>query len=152
MNISISSETVTLLKTYWWSSKAFAYLLGNKLSTCFSVRPHHAHEGWAAGPMCSSGRDSWLIRAWSIDLEYRQIYYCGRTMRAHSCNCRPNQYWLEVIGGKKKQVTLTGSFKWTGNSSFVKCLLTQKPEGYCILLKSWLVKHNYLCLSILTSK
>lgn len=66
------------------------------------VRPHQAHEGWLAGTARSSGRDTRLIGAWSIDLEYRQIYYCGRTMRARLCNYRPNQYWGEIIekGGR----------------------------------------------------
>lgn len=90
-----SSDIIHKLLTV---NKGFAYLPRNKASTWFCVHPHQAHEGWATGLLCSSGRDGRLIRAWSIDLEYRQIYYCGRTMRAYSSNYRTNQYWWEIIG------------------------------------------------------
>lgn len=92
-----------------WPTEAFTYFPGNKVSIyfffffAFLVSAHiRLMKDGAAGLACSSGRDSWLIRAWSIDLEYHQIYYCGRTMRAHSCNYRPDQYWLEIYWKKKK--------------------------------------------------
>lgn len=128
-----------LKKKYWWSTEGFAYLPGNKVSTCFSVRPHQAHEGWAAGLVCSSGRDSWLIRAWSIDLEYRQIYYCGRTMRAHSCNYRPNQYWLEIIERKKKASNANRQFFKKINGQLQLCQM---------LINMWARRWLYTFLKI----
>lgn len=125
-----------------WPTETFTYFPGNKVSIYFfSPFPVSAHirlmKDGAAGLACSSGRDSWLIRAWSIDLEYHQIYYCGRTMRAHSCNYRPDQYWLEIYWRKKKASNANRQFFFIIIYLFFRKINEQLEHCQILINMSW---------------